>query len=472
MSVASLNPDIFRAYDIRGIVGSDLTPAIVERIGRAYATLLRRDYDARRIVVGRDNRPSSAPLRDALVEGVRAAGVSVIDIGLAPSPLLYFAAAAWGMEGGVSVTASHNPTEYNGLKLLERGGIPLSPDEIQSVRDLAERGDFLSGAGGLEQRDARGEYLDLLERRFTLARHIRVMVDPGNGVATLTGPEAMRRIGCAVSGINLDSDGTFPAHLPDPQDPRTMETLQAVVLSGDFDLGIAWDGDGDRLGVVDEHGVRYAPDDILVVFARDLLARRPGERILVDVKISLSAIEDIEAHGGEAIFGPTGHSLAKRKMRDEGIIFGGEGSAHYFFAENYYGLDDAVFASCALAQILAAQDRPLSDLFSGLKRYRLSPELKLPCEDRHKFRLAEAIAAQFRATHSVLEVDGARIIFPDEGFGGGWALVRASNTGPALSLRFEAHTTRRYEEIRATILEALRAFPEVAPPDDFGALPD
>lgn len=458
-----LNPLMFRAYDIRGTVGDDLTPAVAERIGRAYGTYLVRQYDVHEIVAGRDNRPSSVALRDGFVEGVRAAGVSVVDIGLAPSPLLYFAAAHWGLDGGVSVTGSHNPTHMNGMKLLERRGISLAPDEIQRVREIAQGDDFEGGRGALSERDPKPEYWDLLTRRFALPRRIKVVTDAGNAVATLTGPEALRRIGCDVVELFAELDGTFPHHLPDPQVAETMTALRAAVLQHGADLGVAWDGDGDRFGLVNERGVRYQADEILAVLARDLLARRPGERVLVDVKTSLTAVDDIRSRGGVPVFAPTGHSLGKRKMRDEGILLGGEGSAHYYFAEDYYGLDDAVFAACLFARMLAADDQPLSAHFQGLRAFVTSPELKLPCPDRAKFRVAAEITAHFRDLYSVMEIDGARIDFDD-----GWALVRASNTGPVLSVRIEAQSRDRYDAIRAIIWDALAQHPEVTIPEGVG----
>ena len=457
---------MFRAYDIRGVVGEDLTPPIAWDIGAAYATYMRRTYSVGQVVVGRDNRPSSSGLRGAFIEGVRSTGTDVIDVGLSPSPLLYYAAAAWGIDGGANITASHSPSHMNGIKLLERGGIPISPDEIQTVRKMVESRDVGNGGGGgLERRDPRPAYIAHLAERFQTARPLRVVVDPGNGVAALTGPAALTALGCEVEGINLVMDGTFPAHLPDPQDPETMRQLQAEVVRRGADLGFAWDGDGDRLGVVDEGGRRWDADSILALLARDLLSRHPGERVLVDVKVSLTAIRDIEAHGGVPVFGPTGHSLGKRKMRDEGILLGGEGSSHFYFGQGYYGLDDAIFASCLIAQMVARSESPLSHCFAGLPTFVTSPELKFPCPDTEKFAVAASIAAILRADYPVLEVDGARADLRD-----GWALVRASNTGPALTVRMEAESADRYEEIRGLILDLLGRYEAVTIPEGIGAL--
>ncbi len=461
-----LNPHMFRAYDIRGVVGEDLTPASVEVIGRAFGTFLRRQRAARLVVVGRDNRPSSASLRDALVTGLRGAGLDVVDIGLSPSPLLYYAAALWGADGGVNITGSHNPIHMNGLKLLEQAALPLSPEDIQAVRLFGDQADFDSGAGGYQERDPKPDYFALLERRFPVARPLSVVVDPGNGVATLTGPEALRRIGCRVHGIYTELDGAFPHHIPDPQNAATMRDLQQEVRGRGADLGIAWDGDGDRLGMVDERGVRHEADELLAVLARDVLSRHPGERILVDVKISLSTVRDIERHGGVPVFGPTGHSLGKRKMRAEGILFGGEGSAHFYFNEDYYGLDDAVFGACMLASMIARGDQPASAYFEGFDPLVTSPELQVPCPDAAKFRVAGAVAETFRRLYPVLAIDGARIDFGD-----GWALVRASNTNPQLTVRLEAATRARYAQIREIVWRELARYPEVTLAPGLGDLP-
>ena len=457
---------IFRAYDIRGLVATELTPAVAETIGRAYATYLQRVYGSRAVVVGRDNRPSSLDLRDALVRGLCASGTDVVDIGLAPSPLLYYAAAAGGVVGGVNVTASHLPAEYNGLKLLERGGIPLSPEEIQDVRRLAEAGDFTTGAGTVRTRDPRPAYLDLLAERFRLPRPLKVVVDPGNAVGALTGPEALRRIGCAVIGINTELDGTFPAHLPDPAEIATLAQLQAAVREHRADLGIAWDGDADRVGIVTEEGTALIADQVFPLLARDYLARHPGAAVQVDVKMSLTTLDDIRAHGGVPVFSRTGHSLAKRHMRVHGIGLGGEGSGHFFFGEDYYGLDDGVYAACALARILAASDQPVSAHIATLRRYITSPEIKLAVEDAAKFDAAARIAARLKAQYPVLDLDGARVDFGD-----GWALVRASNTGAFLTVRIEAETPEAYARARAIMLDAIAAEPTVTVPEGVGAVP-
>lgn len=462
-AAAALSAGMFRAYDIRGVVGEEVNPTSGRLIGAAYATLLRRSYGVERMVVGRDNRPSSEELRDAFVAGALAAGVSVVDVGVAPSPLGYYAAATWGIDGGAVVTASHSPTHMNGFKLLERGGAPLSPEEIQEVYTLAVASDFEAGTGVVETRDAREEYLAMLAGRFELARPLRVVADPGNGVATLTGPEALRRIGCAVEVMHGESDGTFPSHMPNPQDASTMVELQARVRATGADMGVAWDGDGDRVGFVDETGVRPEADAILAVFAREALRRRPGASILMDVKTSLSAVRDVEAHGGRPVIGRTGHSFGKRAMREGDYAFGGEASGHFFFADNH-NFDDGVYGACLMAWILAREPRPLSAVFAGIPQFVSSPEIAMPCPDAAKFGVAAAVGRAFAARYEVSTLDGARITFPDAGEGDGWALVRASNTGPTLSVRFEASNPARFAQIRDAVLAELARHPEVEIP--------
>ncbi len=465
MSGTTVEPRIFRAYDIRGRADTELTPDAARLIGRAYATHLRRAGGAATIVVGRDNRPSSEELLRGFVEGARASGVDVVGIGLSPSPLLYFAAARWGMAGGCNVTGSHGGPEVNGLKLLESEGIPLSASAIQGLRALIEADDFEQGAGAFEERDALPEYVAYLGERFALRRPLRVVADAGHGVTAIAGPAALERAGCDVVGLRLEPDAGGSDAPADPQLPASMEGMRAAVVAQRADMGVAWDGDGDRLGVVDETGRRHDPDAILSLLAWDLLSRHPGARVLVDVKVSLATIRAIEAHGGRPVFGPTGHSPAKRLMREAGILLGGEASSHFYFREDYFGFDDAIFGACLIAQLVSARGRPLSALMAGAggpgPALVTSPELRIPCDDAAKFRIAEECAARFRASQPVLEIDGARIEFD-----GGWALVRASNTEPVLSLRLEAESREAYKVIAERVSEALRASGVASLPPD------
>src|SRR5262245_17304616 len=454
-----LNPHVFRAYDVRGLVGSDINPDILRQVGRAYATMIRRN-GGRRITVGRDNRLSSDGLKLGFVEGARAAGVDVIDIGPSTTPILYFATAHWKMDGGANITGSHNPIEYNGVKMVHPGAAPLSEEEIQGIRKTIESGDYESGAGGLSERSPREDYFATIANIVKPARRLKVVVDAGNGVAGLYGPELLRRIGCEVVELYCESDGRFPNHLPDPEDERNVEDLKEKVVEVGADVGIAYDGDADRVGVIDERGGRHEADLILILLARDLLSRHPGAKVVFDVKSSQALVDDIRQHGGVPIMWKTGHSHLKRKMRDDGILLGGEVSGHMFFAENYYGVDDGILASCKLMEIAARSAGPISTLFASVPHLHATPELKAMCPDAEKFRALDERVRDLRQRYQTIDIDGARVLFP----GGGWGLVRASNTNPYLTLRFEAHTEEEIESMKRVIYDALRRYPFVSLP--------
>jgi phosphomannomutase/phosphoglucomutase len=455
-----LAPHIFRAYDVRGLVGSQIHPEGFRHIGRAYGTLIRRN-GGRTVAVGRDNRASSEALAAGFVAGVRAAGIDVVDIGLVTTPLLYFATAHWRLDGGANVTGSHNPVDYNGVKMVHPGAAPLTEEEIQSLRLAVERGDYASGAGTLTPRSPREDYFAVVGGLVRLARPLKVVVDAGNGVAGLYAPALLRRLGCEVVELYCESDGNFPNHLPDPEDPANVVALQAKVVEVGADAGLAYDGDADRVGVVDERGRRHEADVILALLARDLLARHPGAAVVFDVKCSQVLAEDIRRHGGVPVMWKTGHSHLKRKMREEGIPLGGEVSGHMFFAEGYYGVDDGILASCKILEIAARAPAPLSALFDTVPHLRATPELKAPCPDEEKFRVIEELARELRGRYETIDIDGARVLFP----GGGWGLVRASNTNPYLTLRFEAATEQEIEAMKAVIYGALSRYPFVTLPE-------
>ena len=455
-----LNPHIFRAYDVRGRVGPDINPDVFEQVGRAYGTLVGRK-GGRTIAVGQDNRESSRELKNGFMAGVRATGVDVVDIGESTTPILYFATAHWRLDGGANITGSHNPIEYNGVKMVHQGAAPLSEEEIQSLRTLIEGGDLERGQGGLTRRNPRDDYFATVQGLVRPARRLRVVVDAGNGVAGTFAPELLRRLGCEVHELHCESDGRFPNHLPDPEDPANVVDLQAQVVEVGADLGLAYDGDADRVGVIDERGERHEADLILVLLARDLLARRPGAKIVFDVKSSQSLVDDIVEHGGTPVMWKTGHSHLKRKMRDDGILLGGEVSGHMFFAENYYGVDDGILASCKIVEIAARAREPLSRLFASVPHLHATPELKAPCPDGEKFQVIEQLARELKQRYQTIDIDGARVLFPH----GGWGLVRASNTNPYLTLRFEAATEQQIEEMKGVIYGALGRYPSVTLPD-------
>jgi phosphomannomutase/phosphoglucomutase len=455
-----VNPQIYRAYDIRGVVGTDLTPETVELLGRGYGTLIRR-ISGSRVAVGRDNRPSSEEVQRAFMRGAVAAGCHVIDIGVSLSPMLYFAVCYLGLDGGVNVTGSHNPVQYNGFKLTARDAAPIAEDDIQEIRRIVEGGAFDSSQGAVETRSVADDYLREVSARVKLHRSLKVVLDPGNGTAGLFAPQLFRRLGCQVIELFCESDGTFPHHLPDPEVEEYLEDLKAEVVRQEADLGIALDGDGDRLGIIDEKGQRHEADEVLILLARDFLRRHPGERVIMDVKSSQVLIDDIKAHGGKPVVWKTGHSLIKKKMREDGILLGGEVSGHMFFKEDWYGFDDALLASAKLLEFVSREPLPISAHWRGLPRLASTPELKAPVPDEEKFKVVEEVAAHFKSLYpDSLDIDGLRIRFPD-----GWGLVRASNTNPYLTLRFEAPTQERLKEIKGEVYSVLSRYPSVKLPE-------
>ncbi len=461
--------EIFRAYDIRGrALGADapLTAPLAEAIGRAFGTMLRRQSTATQCLVGGDQRSTTPALSAALIEGLRGAGVDVLNIGLAASPLAYWAAArrseAERPTAAAVVTASHNPPDQNGIKLVWPSTLPLLPDQIRGVAELIERGDFESGAGAIRDWDPIPEYLaDLtnLGGNREGESSLTLVADPGNGVAALNGPAALGAGGATVHAINAELSSA-PQHTADPQHAANMQQLQRAVLQQSADLAIAWDGDGDRLGVVDARGRRATPDRILALLARAHLERHPGAPIHVDVKVSQAVIEEIRNRGGRPVLGPVGHSLGKHAMQAAGIDFGGEASSHYFqrVTAPAHITDDAVRAACQVVQICSrggAGDTPtLEQQLDEIPTWRTSPEVQLPCPDATKFTITAEVAEALRRDYPIVTIDGARAdcsqIEP-----GAWALVRASNTTPNLTVRAEARTDAGYERVRAMLCHTL-----------------
>lgn len=453
-----MNPHIFRAYDVRGKVGEDLTPEVLRLIGRAYGSLIRRK-GGRVIALGQDNRLASTELKAAFAEGVRATGVSIVEIGLSPTPVLYFATAHWNLDGGANVTGSHNPIDYNGVKMIHAGAVPLTEEEIQGLSAAIEANRFETGSGSLTSREPRDEYFATIQQRVKLKRRLKVVVDCGNGVAGLYAPELLRRLGCEVIELYCELDGRFPNHLPDPEMEENTRDLQTRVVAERADVGVAFDGDADRMGLVDETGRRHEADLTLILLARDFLSRHPGAKILFDVKSSQRLVEDIRAHGGVPVMHKTGHSNLKLKMREDGILLGGEVSGHMFFAEDYFGVDDGILASAKVLEVLSLLPGPVSAHFDALPHLYATPELKAPCPDEEKFRVVAELVGEFKAKYETIDIDGARVIFP-----GGWGLVRASNTNPYLTLRFEARTPEELAEIKRVVFEALARYPFVTLP--------
>ena len=450
----AIDPTIFRAYDIRGKVGPSITNEVAEALGRAFGTYITSAGETE-IAVGRDNRLSGEELKDALVRGLVSTGCTVYEIGLSTSPALYFAVGHWGLPGGINVTGSHNPLDENGFKLVGEGVWPIAGDEIVKIKEIIDGGSFRSGEGRVERREINSDYFARLKQAAQLKRPFRVVVDTGNGVAGLYAPSLLRELGCEVIELHCDLDGRFPNHLPDPQMPENVVDLQEKVRETGVDLGLAFDGDGDRLGVIDERGERHEADYVLMLLARGMLKEQPGAKVIVDVKTSQPVIDDIAEHGGVPIVCKTGHSLIKKKMREEQAPLAGEASGHMFYQENFFA-DDALFAACKLLTFLSQSDMPFSKHFEGVPRWFTSPELRVPCADDKKWDVVDAVAAELRQNHEALEIDGIRATFPD-----GWALVRASNTGPNLTLRFEAKTQEGLDAIDAEVMAVLRKYTDV-----------
>jgi phosphomannomutase / phosphoglucomutase len=436
-----LPPSIFKAYDIRGVVGKTLTPLIVQAIGRALGTLAR-EKNRDTIVVGRDGRLSGPELAGALAHGIRLAGVDVIDIGMVATPMTYFASYELGTGCSVAVTGSHNPPDYNGLKMVI-DGTTLSGEAIQDLRLRIERDAFDGGEGNLREHDIAPAYFARITGDVKLARPLRIGVDCGNGVAGAYAPELYRRLGCTVVELYCEVDGRFPNHHPDPSQPANMRELMERVGRGDLDLGLAFDGDGDRLGVVTPRGHMIYPDRQLMLFAADLLERQPGATIIYDVKSTRNLKPWIERHGGKPLLWKTGHSLIKSKMRETGAALAGEMSGHTFFGERWYGFDDGLYAGARLLEIVSRQADPAA-LLEGLPDALSTPELTLACaEGEHHALVAElAQRAHFPGATDVIRIDGLRVEYPD-----GFGLARPSNTTPVVVFRFEADNQAALERI-------------------------
>jgi phosphomannomutase/phosphoglucomutase len=447
-----MNPLIFREYDVRGVADRDLTDQLATDLGRAFGTFLSR-RGQRRIIVGRDCRLSSPRLHAALTAGLLETGLELVDIGVGPTPMMYFSVFHLDAEGGVQITGSHNPPEDNGFKLMS-GKATLAGDEVRELRTLIERRDFVLRPGGtFSSWDPLEAYASYMRGNIRLARtDLRFAIDAGNGAGGPTALAAMRAVGLSPIGMYTEMDGAFPNHHPDPSLPENMEELVARVKRDKLALGIAYDGDADRIGVVDNRGNIVFGDRLMILLSRHILKRHPGAAILGEVKCSQTLYDDIAKHGGRPIVWKTGHSLIKKKMKEEHALLAGEMSGHIFFADRYFGFDDAVYASLRLLEILAESDRPLDELLADVPQTHSTPELRVDCGDDVKFDIVSRVLSHYRRTHDVLDVDGARINFQ-----GGWGLVRASNTQPALVLRFEAETPARLTEIRNEVEAVVRS---------------
>jgi phosphomannomutase/phosphoglucomutase len=445
-----LKPTVFREYDIRGVADVEFPDEGIALLGQAIGTLLDRRV-GRKIALGRDTRLSSPRLRDALMRGLVASGCEVTDIGVVPTPVLYYSVFHLAATGGVMITGSHNPPEFNGFKVV-CGDSTIHGETIQALREMMESGDLAQAEGRELSADVTQAYVDQVAAQFHYPRRIRVVVDAGNG----TGGPVMHRI---LEKLNVDAaemffemDGRFPNHHPDPTVPKNLEALIAKVRETKADLGIAFDGDTDRIGAVDNQGNIIYGDQLMILYAREILTRKPGATFIGEVKCSQLLYDDIAAHGGNPIMWKTGHSLIKAKMKETHAALAGEMSGHMFFADRYFGFDDALYAACRLMEIVANSDKPLSQHLADLPRTVTTPEIRFDCADERKFEVVRRAAEVLRARHKTSDVDGVRVLFEH-----GWGLVRASNTQPVLVMRFEATSEELLKEYRAEVESVVEA---------------
>jgi phosphomannomutase/phosphoglucomutase len=449
-----MNPNIYREYDIRGIADTDLNDADVERIGKAYGTYMV-EKGLKSAAVGRDVRLSSERIQNALIRGILSTGVNVMDVGRVPTPVLYFAIMHLNADGGAMVTGSHNPIEFNGIKLNE-GLASLYGDKIRGIRDRIEKGDFASGSGKLDKKEIVPDYKSMILERIRIRRKFKIVIDAGNGMAGPIAPELYEKMGCEVIRMYCDPDGRFPNHLPDPTVMKYIQNLRDKVVESGADFGIGYDGDADRLGLVDERGRVVFADQILALLSREVLRRNPGGTVVFDVKCSQLLPEEIEKGGGVPLMWKTGHSLLKAKMKETGAPLAGEMSGHIFFKDGYFGYDDGIYVSFRMVQFLSEQDKTLGGLRDELPAFVSTPEIRVDCPDEQKFEIVRKLVESFKRDYRVIDIDGARVLFGD-----GWGLVRASNTQPLLVMRFEAKTETRLREIEAVFRKKLAGFPSV-----------
>ncbi len=458
-----LNPSIFREYDLRGLVDQDIQPEGVEQLGKAFGTYLQ-NFGLTECLLGWDSRASSPTYRDAVTQGLLATGIQVIDIGQVTTPIFYFARVHYGIEGGIMITASHNPAEYNGFKLA-RGKSTIYGEEIQDVRRIFESGEFRVGTGGIKHQDPVPVYLSMLADKIHLGpRSLKVVVDAGNGTPGLFTKDVMEGSFKLKDPTYLycTPDPTFPHHHPDPVVAKNLVDLIATVKREGADLGIAFDGDGDRIGVVDEEGNVIWGDRLMILYWREILAKHPGSPAIIEVKCSQTLYDEVQRLGARPEFFKTGHSLIKARMRELDAVFTGEMSGHMFFADEYYGYDDAFYAAGRLLRILSHTNQPLSALLVDVPTLPSTPEVRIDCPDDQKSRVVATLLAHYQARQdlTVITIDGLRVIFPH-----GWGLIRASNTQPALVARAEADSQSALRAITEDLAQQLSQFPFIGPID-------
>ena len=447
----NINPQIFREYDIRGLVDVDLTQDSTELIGKSIGTYIHRN-GGKTLTVGYDMRTSSIPFRDSLIRGINSTGCDVIDIGMVPTPVAYFSLHHLKPDGGVMITGSHNPSEFNGFK-ISNGLHSLYGESIQELWRLIDSDDFELGSGKLSKENVLEDYIQGIFDRIKVSRSVKVVVDGGNGCFWIVGPQLLKRIGANIIELYCEPDGNFPNHHPDPTVEKNMLDLSKKVKEERAELGIGFDGDADRIGIVDENGKILWGDQLLMIFARDILKHNPGATIVGEVKCSQNLFKDIEGHGGTAVMSAAGHSLIKKKMQETNSLLAGEMSGHICFADDYYGFDDAIYAACRILQIVASSKMKVSEMLLDVPKTEATPEIRVDCPDDRKFEIVRELTESFRKNYDVIDIDGVRI-----NFGEGWALIRASNTQPVIVFRFEANNAGRLAEIISIVRKAVSKY--------------
>lgn len=445
------NPEIFRTYDIRGLADTELTDEVVYKLGLSYGAYAKdKTHNPKlKISVGRDIRLSSERISKSLIKGLLDSGIDVVDVGMVPTPVLYFSVFYYKYDGGIMITGSHNPKEYNGFKILI-GNETIYGEEIQELKGYMDKNLPADGKGILAENNPIPDYINLLKTKIKIKSPCKIVIDPGNGTCGPIASKLFKELGCDVECINCEPDGHFPAHLPDPTIPEFMAGLISRIKETKANFGIGYDGDGDRIGVVDELGNIIWGDRLLGVFAKYVLKDVPKASIIFEVKCSQGLVEYINSYGGNPVMWKTGHSLIKAKMKELNSPLAGEMSGHMFFAHNYYGYDDAVLASIKVLEIFSIEKRPFSEIVKEIPSYYATPEIRVDSEDKIKFQLVDKVKEYFKSKYPVIDIDGVRVQFSD-----GWGLVRASNTQPVLVLRFEAKTEARLGEIKNEVMGKL-----------------
>lgn len=440
----NINQEIFRSYDIRGIVGKDLNSEVAEIIGKTFGSMVK-EIEGDKVIVGHDNRDSSEELNKALIKGLISTGMNVIDIGLATTPMVYYARKVLDIGPAIQITASHNPGEYNGFKMcVNKEEEAICGDKIQELRKFAEKDEFKTGEGSVENVDILDRYIEEISNRVKLGeRRLKVVVDCGNGTASIVAEKLMKKLGVDIVSLYCESDPSFPNHHPDPSVPENLKDLAKVVKESNADIGIGFDGDGDRIGLVDEKGNVILGDMYMLIMWREIIKKYPNSKALVEVKCSQSLWDELEKIGAKPQFIRTGNPYIKDEMRKQDIPFSGEMSGHIFFRDEYYGFDDGAYAASRILRLLSNTEKKSSELLDGINNYIATPELSKKVDDSVKFQIIEKAVKYFKDKgYKVVDVDGARVIFEN-----GWGLVRASNTSPKITIRYEAKTKEDLEKI-------------------------